>query len=279
MRRFLKRQSVAVGLAVGLLVSCSGTAAEAWRGGGALAAWGTASPIAAGSTSLDLFLGLGELEISSHTEMSLFPYTVGDQAFSLGVVHEWLSLSAQYEFSLLPIGITSATLLARAAPDAWETSCGDSLVFLSAQGEGRLAGSAFGSAPLRGELWLRGAAGISRDVGLIDQLLAEASLEATLTSTDKGRIWPVPGLLVMASLGWASLASETSLALAPDVHVASETLSLRGSWSALGLSAGLSLELSDEESPTLSLEASYEFGDAPGRPFPSTPECEGGVCR
>jgi hypothetical protein len=265
-------------IAVALLFAGGAQCADL-RSGGAIAAWGTVCPDATGSASLDAFLGLGPVEAASRTEFSLFPYTLGSETLSLSVVRDWLSLCGEYQWSLLPLGITSATFLASVSPAPWEVPVGNFLVAFSIEGESRLTGYAFNSTPLRAEIWIKGAVSASRDMGIFDQASVGASLEATL-SAPAGAIWPIPGCVLAASLGWATLASETVFALSPTIRVASETLTLRGSWRETGLTGELSCVFSEGSSGlSLGIEISYEFGDAPLRAFPSSAECSGGVCR
>jgi hypothetical protein len=250
----------------------------ACESGGAVSAWGAVWPSPGASVSLNAFLGLGACEASSRTEYSLFPYTVGSETLALALVRDWLSLSGEYQWSLLPLGVTQAVVRARALPAPWDVAEGDVLVELSVEGEARLKGDSFDSSPLRAELWARGLVTASRDLGVLDQVLLGVSLEGTLSSPG-GEIWPTPGLVLSASFGPATLASRTTLSFAQGFHIASETVSLRGSWKDTGLSGEISLGLAEGGEPSVGLRVSYEFGSTPRRPFPLTDECAGGVCR
>jgi hypothetical protein len=270
---------VAMALAILAALACGAWGADL-RSGGVASAWGSARPIVGGSASLDLFLGLGDLEAASWTEYSLFPYTMGSETLSLSLVRDWLTLSGEYQFSLLPLGITSATLLARARPAPWDIALGDLLLDLSVEGEARLKGDTFTSAPLRTEIWLKAAASVSRSVGCLDQVLLGASLEATASAPGGGRVWPTPVLLASASIGRAMLESATTLSLAPRLRVESETVSLRASWSDLGVSGEAWCTFSEEPGgPSVGLRVSYEFGDIPLGVTPTSSNCSGGVCR
>jgi hypothetical protein len=252
---------------------------ETLRTGGAISSWGAIWPIPSASASLDAFLGLGDLEASSRTEYSLFPYTLGSETVSLGVVRDGLSLSSEYEWSLLPLGITQAIFRARAVPAPWDASEGEVVFEFAVEGEARLIGDSFVSAPLRAEVWARGTVSASRSLGMLDQVLLGTSIEATL-SAPGGEIWPIPGILVSAAIGPATLSSTSTFSLGPALHLASETVSLRGSWREVGLSGEISLGLAEGESGfSLGLRISYEFGDTPRRSFPAVSECSGGVCR
>jgi len=249
-----------------------------FRSGGVVTSWGAIWPTPSGSASMDLFLGLGTIEASSRTEYSLFPYTLGTETLGVGISHEWLSLSGEYQWSLLPLGITQAAFRARALPSPWDVPQGEVLFEFSVEGEARLTGNSFDSSPLRAEVWVRGEATASRSLGILDQVLLGTSLEATLSSPG-GQIWPTPGVVISASLGPVSLSCEATLSFSSGLHLASEAVSLRGSWREVGLSGDVSLGIAEGGGPSVGLRISYEFGDAPQRPFPSTDECSGGVCR
>jgi hypothetical protein len=248
------------------------------RFGGSIETWGTACPVLSGNASLDVFVGLGDVEAAVRTEFSLFPYTIGTATLSASLVREWLSVGGEFQFSVLPIGITSAMVLSRALPSPWVGSIGDVLLDLSVEAEARLKGSTFATTPLRAEVWVKGAASASRSLGFLDQVVLGASLEATL-SAPGGRVWPTPTLVAGLSYGRATLTSETTLSIAPRIRIEAETVSLTMSWRDLGLSGKAWCTFSEEPSgPSVGLQITYEFGDVPRGPFSAGGECLGGVC-
>jgi hypothetical protein len=269
-----------VAACVGILLAAMAWSAvgSEFRTGGRGAFVGSALPSAGGSAEIDLFAGLGSLEASSRTELSLFPYTTSNETAALSLVQDWLSLTAEYEFSIVPLGITAATILAQATPTPWVTACGSFLVDLGVEGEARLLGDGFAATPLRAELWVKGSAGIGGSVGPVDLVRIGAALEGTL-SAPNGTVWPTPSLIASASLGRATLSSETELSLAEGIHIVAETASLVCSWVELGLSAKAWCTFSEEPTgPAVGLRIAYEFGAAPLRPFPDSVQCVGGVC-
>jgi len=248
------------------------------RTGGRTVVVGSALPSVAGSAEVDLFAGLGSLEASSTTELSLFPYTMGNETIAVSLVRDWLSLTAEYQFSLAPLGITAPTILMQATPPAWVATWGLFLVDAGVDAEARLLGDGLAATPLRAEVWVRGGAGIGCTVSVIDYLRVAATLEATL-SAPNGTIWPTPSLLASASVGRVTLSSETELAFAGGIHVAAEAVSLVCSWLELGISARAWCTFSGEPTgPSVGLRIAYEFGAHPLRPFPDSAECVGGVC-
>jgi hypothetical protein len=274
----LGRLFVLVGLFAAAL-ACSAVGAEL-RFGGVVEMWGTASPILGGNASLDLLIGLGDVEAATRTEFSLFPYTTGTETLSVSLVREWLSVGGEFRLSVLPIGITSAMVLSRAQPPPWECSISDVLLGFSVEGEARLKGYTFATTPLRAEVWVQGTASVSRSLGCLDQVLLGASLEATLSAPDGGEIWPTSTLVAALSYGCATLRSETVISLAPSLRFDEERLFLRVSWDDLGLSGEASLAFTAEpRSPSVGLRVLYEFGDAPLGGGPSGSGCAGGVCR
>lgn len=250
------------------------------RLGGRVEASGTAYAAASASVLVDAFAGLGSFEAATRTEFSVFPYTIGSETLAVYVVREWLSVGAEYQFSVLPLGITSATLVALALPPPWRGAMGDTVLEVSVDGEARLVGYTFATAPLRAEMWTRATVSATRDLGWLDQLLLGASLEATLSAPGDGRIWPVATAVAEFSLGCASLRSETTLALAPSIRLEKEKVSVRASWGGLGVSAEGALAFGAEpEGVTLEFRVAYEFGAAPLYQASSDLGCAGGVCR
>jgi hypothetical protein len=261
------------------VLACSAVGADL-RFGGGVEAWGTTCPILGGNASLDLFVGLGSVETATRTEFSLFPYTMGTETLSVSLVREWLSVGGEFQLSVIPIGITSAMVLSRAQPLPWVGSIGDVLLDVSVEGEARLKGDTFATTPLRAEVWVKGTASASRSLGCLDQVLLGASLEATLSAPDGGKIWPTSTLVAALSYGCATLRSETVVSLVPSLRLDEERLFLRVSWKDLGLSGEASLAFTAEPlGPSLGLRILYEFGDTPLGGGPSGSECSGGVCR
>ncbi|MFC2099551.1 hypothetical protein ACFLSF_01810 [Candidatus Bipolaricaulota bacterium] len=276
-----KRRSrvVATYVAVLLVVAAWCATGSELRAGGRAVLLGSAWPSAGASAEIDLFLGLGDVEALSTTELSLFPYTTGTETVALSLVRDWLSLTAEYQFSVVPLGISAATILAQAAPAPWVAAWGSLLVDAAIEGEARLAGDSFAATPLRAELWVKGYAGIGGSLGALDSVRVAATLEATLSSPG-GTVWPTPTLTASASLGRATLSSETEASLVGGFHVVAETVSLACSWREFGLSGKAWCTFSEEPSgPTVGLRIAYEFGALPLRPFPDSTDCVGGVCR
>ncbi|MDD5646550.1 MAG: hypothetical protein PHW86_05220 [Candidatus Bipolaricaulis sp.] len=269
-----------VGMCVGVLL-----AAVAWsamgseiRVGGRGVFFGSAMPYAGGSAEIDVFAGFGSLEASSTTELSLFPYTTSSETVAVALVRDWLCLAVEYEFSVVPLGITAARILARATPAAWMSSYESFLVDGAVEAEARLLGDGFAATPLRAELWLKGSLGIGASLGMIDFARVGAAIEGTL-SAPNGSVWPTPSLIASASLGPATLSSETEWSLAGGIHVVAETVSLVCSWHELGFSAKAWCTFSGEPTgPSAGLRIAYEFGATPLRPFPDSTACVGGVC-
>ncbi len=270
-----------------VVVACVGVllAAVAWsaigaelRTGGRAVLVGSALPSAGANAEIDLFADYWNLEATSTTEISLFPYRTGSETVALSLVQDWLCLTAEYEFSIVPLGITATSILAQATPPAWMTAWGSCVVDLAVEGEARLLGDGFASTPLRAELWVKGSAGIGGSVGPVDLVHVAAALEGTL-SAPNGTIWPTPTLVASASLGRATLSSETELSLAGGIHVTAETVSLVCSWLEFGMSAKVWCTFSGEPTgPAVGLRIAYEFGALPLRPFPDSTACVGGVC-
>lgn len=275
-RRRLRMVVTCVGVLLGVM-ACSAGGAELSTGGRAVLV-GSAMPSAGANAEIDLFADYWHLEATSTTEISLFPYRTGSETIALSLVQDWLILTAEYEFSIVPLGITASTILAQATPGAWLTAWESFLVDLAVEGEARLLGDGFAATPLRAELWVKGSAGIGGSVGPIDLVHVAAALEGTL-SAPNGTVWPTPSLIASASLGRATLSSETEWSLAGGVHVTAETLSLVCSWLELGLSAKAWCTFSGEPTgPSVGLRIAYEFGAVPLRPFPDSVQCVGGVC-
>ncbi len=278
-----ERRAVYLGCTVVLLgvlavASCGVAAGADLRLGGSMEAWGTACPVPGGNASLDLFLGLGDLEAVTRTEVSVFPYTTGTETIALYLVRDWLSAGAEFRVSVLPIGVTAATILFSALPLPWDYSIGDTVLEFSVDGEARLVGDSFASAPLRAELWAKGAVTAARSLGWLDQVLLGVSLEATLSAPDGGRIWPVPAAIAELSCGGVSLRSETTIG--PSMSLDAEKLTLRASWGEIGLSAeGVVAFARETEDVSIELRLQYEFGDTPLRRVSADSECSGGVCR
>ncbi|MCX6094966.1 MAG: hypothetical protein NTY63_09140 [Candidatus Bipolaricaulota bacterium] len=265
-----------MGVLLGVM-ACSAAGSELRTGGRAVLV-GSALPSAGANAEVDLFADYWNLEATSMTEISLFPYRTGSETIALSLVQDWLSLTAEYEFSIVPLGITATSILAQATPAAWVTACGSFLVDASVEGEARLLGDGFASTPLRAELWVKGTAGIGGSVGAVDLVHVAAALEGTL-SAPNGTIWPTPTLIASASRGRATLSSETETSFAGGVHVTAETVSLACSWREFGLSGKAWCTFSEE--PTglaVGLRIAYEFGALPLRPFPDSTACVGGVC-
>lgn len=230
--------------------------------------------------ALDAFADWEMLEVASTTEASLLPYTFASERLAFSIVRDWLDVNFEYEFTIVPIGITEAAIVAHAAPSPWEAAAGSLLWQVGVEAEARLTGAAFASTPLRTELWIEGTLGVTRHgLGPLDAVTCVAALGGTL-SAPAGVVWPVPRVLLSAALGFVTLESETELSLAGGLHVATETVSL-----------GISLESvrvageawctwsSDVAGASLGLRAAYEFGASPLRAYPSASECTGGVCR
>jgi hypothetical protein len=263
-----------------LLVAASwGAASSEVRVGGRAELVGAALPLAGAGATVDFFLGRGEIDVSTATDFSLFPYTLSTEAVAVSLVRDWLSLNAEYQFSIVPIGISAATILAQATPAPWEIACGAQLFEIAVESEARLKGDAFTSTPLRAELWLRGRAGVSRAGVPLDFIFVGASLEGTL-SAPNGTVWPVSTFVVSASLGCVTLASETEISFAGGTHVTNETLSLTLSSLVSQLSGEAWYTLSDEPGGvSVGLRVAYEFGASPLLTFSGSRECVGGVCR
>jgi len=272
-----KTQLIAACVAVLLALAWSSAGSEL-RVGGRVVGIGSALPSAGMSAEIDVFVGLGALEASSRTELSLFPYTTSSETVAVSLIQDWLHLSAEYEFSIQPLGITATTILAQAAPPPWVGAVGSFLADAGVEAEARLLGDGFAATPLRAELWVNAVAGIGGAVGPLDVVRVGAALESTL-SAPNGAIWPTPSLVATASLGPATLSSETELSFAGGLHFSAETVSLVGSWRELGFSAKAWCTFSGEPTgPTVGIRISYEFGATPLRPFPDSTECVGGVC-
>jgi hypothetical protein len=274
-----RRLRVVAACAVVLLAAMAWSAAGSeLRAGGRAVLLGSALPSAGANAEIDLFADYWSLEATSTTEISLFPYRTGSETIALSLVQDWLCLSAEYEFSIVPLGITATAILAQATPPAWVTAWGSFLVDLAVEGEARLLGDGFAATPLRAELWVKGSAGIGGSVGPVDLVHVAAALEGTL-SAPNGTVWPTPTLIASASLGRATLSSETELSLASGIHVTAETVSLLCSWREVGLSAKAWCTFSEEPTgPAVGLRIAYEFGALPLRPFPDSTACVGGVC-
>ncbi len=250
------------------------------RCGGIVRASGAVLPIPGADVSFDAFVGLDGAEVASRTEYSLFPYTIGSETLAVSLTRDWLSLSGEYTFSLLPIGITSATFLAHARPVPWEFAAESLVLDLSIEGEARLKGDTFLSTPLRTEIWAKGTAGVSRSVGCLDPLRLAVSLEATASAPGGGGIWPTPALLASASIGSATLSGEATLATAGGLHLDSGTVTLSGAWRDVGLFAAAWCALSGEPlDVSLGIRVAYEFGDSPLAGSSADESCAGGVCR
>ena len=180
----LRRMSAsAVVLATALV--CSAVGADL-RFGGRAEAWGTACPTLSGNASLDLFVGLGNVEAATRTEFSLFPYTMGTETFSISLVREWLSVGGEFRLSVVPIGITSAMVLSRAQPLPWECSIGDVLLDFSVEGEARLKGYTFATTPLRAEVWVQGTASAS----VVAQTLTSITVSPSSATVANGGTQP-----------------------------------------------------------------------------------------
>ncbi|MEN6369845.1 MAG: hypothetical protein ABFD77_09160 [Thermotogota bacterium] len=271
-------QMVAACVGVLLAVMAWSTMGSELRTGGRGVLLGSALPSAGANAEIDLFADYWNLEATSTTEISLFPYRTGSETIALSLVQDWLSLTAEYEFSIVPLGITAATILAQATPAAWVTACGSFLVDLAVEGEARLLGDGFAATPLRSELWVKGSAGIGTSLGAFDSVHIAAALEGTL-SAPNGTVWPTPTLIASASLGRATLSSETELSLAGGIHIEAETVSLLCLWREYGLSGKAWCTFSGEPTgPSVGLRIAYEFGALPLRPFPDSTACVGGVC-
>ena len=277
----LKRQRprvVAACVEVLLIATAWSATGSELRTGGRGVFVGSALPSVAGSAEVDLFANYWKLEATSTTEISLFPYRTGSETIALSLVQDWLSLTAEYEFSIVPLGITATAILVQATPPAWVATWGSFLVDAGVEAEARLLGDGLAATPLRAEVWVRGGAGIGCTAGVIEHLRVAATLEGTL-SAPNGTIWPTPSLIASASLGRATISSETELSFAGGIHVAAETVSLVCSWRELGLSGKTWCTFSGEPTgPVVGLRIAYEFGALPLRPFPDSTECVGGVC-
>lgn len=274
------RGAVGVVLCFAAVVCVAGAAqGQHLRLGGAFSASGAVSPVVAADAALELVAGLDCVDLSSWTEFSLAPYTIGSQTMALACTRDWLGVRAEYQFSLIPIGITRATLAARARPAPWEFVAGDLFWSIEVAGEARLAGDSFAS-PLRAEVWGEVAVGASRALGFLDLVSVGASLEATVSAPGGGRVWPTPTWQVVATLGRFALRSETVLSVVGELRVASETLTLDAAWSELGLSGSLWCTFAGSEGGAgLGLRFAVEFGDRPLEGFRSGGTCSGGVCR
>ncbi len=276
------RREFAIRCVAACLIAVLGFAGASWgvgpRFGGAVGASYAALPVPASDVSLELSFGLGLMDASSWTEYALFPYTVGSQTFAVSVAQDWLGLIAEYRFSLVPLGITRAAILARARPGSWDISWGDSVVSAAAEGEARLTGDSFASA-LRTEIWAKASAGVSRAVGCLDSIGLGVSVEATLSAPGGGRLWPTPALVASATLGRFTLKSETTLSVVSDLRIAAETISLDASWGEIGLSGSVWCTLSgDALGPSFGIRLATQFGDAPVQGFRVGGACAGGVC-
>lgn len=270
---------VATCVAVLLAVTAWSATGSELRAGGRAVLLGSTLPSAGASAEIDLFVGLGDIEAFSTTELSLFPYTTGSETVALSLVRDGLSLTAEYQFSIVPLGISAATILAQAAPAPWVAAWGSFLVDVGVEGEARLLGDSFAATPLRAELWVKGYSSIGGSLGPFDSVRVAVTLEGTLSSPG-GTVWPTPTLTASASLGRATLSSETEASLAGGFHVVAETVSLACSWRELGLSGKAWCTFSEEPSgPTVGFRISYKFGALPLRPFPASIDCVGGVCR
>lgn len=210
---------------------------------------------------------------------SLFSRTRCTQALAASLVRDWQSLHAEYPLSIVPIGISAATILAQARPAPWEIACGAEQFEIAVESEARLKGDALTSTPLRAELWLRGRAGVSRAAAPLDSIAVGASLEGTL-SAPNGVVWPVSTFVVSASLGRVTRSSETEISFAGGAHVTNETLSFSLSSLASLLSGEAWCTLSGEPGGvSVGLRVAYEFGASPLLAFYGSGECVGGVCR
>lgn len=259
----------APGVAAGT-VSCGGRAEVALA----------LQPAAGVGLVLDGFVDWEMLEVSSTTEASLLPYTFASERLACSVVRDWLDVSVQYEFTVVPIGITEAAIVAHAAPSPWEAVAGSLLWQAGVEAEARLTGAGFASTSLRSELWIEATAGVTRDgLGPLDTVSCSAALGGTL-SAPAGVAWPVPRLALSAALGSVTLESETELSLAGGLHVAAETVSLGISLESARVVGGAWCTWSSGVAgASLGLRVAYEFGASPLRAYPSASACAGGVCR
>ncbi len=274
------RGAVGVAVCLAAVVGIAGVAqAQDFRLGGALSASGAVSPVAAADVALEVVAGLDCVDFASWTEFSLAPYTIGSQTLAVSCTRDWLGLRAEYQFSLIPIGITRAAFVARARPAPWESVTGDLLWSVEAAAEARLAGDSF-AAPLRAEVWGEVVVGASRALGFLDLVFVGAALEATVSAPGGGQVWPTPTWRVAATLGRFALRSETVLHVVGGLRVASETLTLDAAWSELGLSGSLWCTFAESDrGPSLGMRFAAEFGDRPLEEFRSGGTCSGGVCR
>jgi len=264
-------------LVTGGLLAVAGAEPGTLQLGGKLQVHVPVYPALGADTSLDLFAGLGSLELQSRTDLALVPYTTAEQALRLVLVQDWLSLYGEYRFSVLPIGITSVMLLVRATPPHVVLEDGLKKTDFWIEGEARQKGDRWGPFPQRTELWAKGSAVETLPGPLVDALTLGASLTATASDPHGERIWWTGALLLGAKLGTAALESETSFSVTP-VRLELEQVTLTSGATPWGLSAYGRVSFAGPDFlPVLEFGVALAFG-AQSLLDPSQGNCSGGVC-
>lgn len=251
--------------------------ADGFRLGGSFAANSPIWPAFAASGLLDLFAGVGDWEVHALTDLSVIPYTIGEEAFRLILTREWLSVGAEYRFSILPLGISSATITARATPPHLVEQRVGIKTDLGIDAEARLKGDSFAFRPQRIELHLTGSGTVTLSHVVIDEIVIGSSLEATASDPHGERVWWTTTARLGGTFGCVSLESETTFSLLPS-RLDSEVLTLEIASTPPGLSAYAKAGLAAPDfTCALEVGLSWTFGD-PSLAAPATNECSGGVC-
>ncbi|MEW5826432.1 MAG: hypothetical protein AB1778_06320 [Candidatus Bipolaricaulota bacterium] len=276
----IERQRVCWGvLAATIVALTTAVAAADMRWGGRVEAWGSAVARPGASGAATLFLGLPFGEVAARTEFAFLPYILGTQALSISAGHDELSLTGEYTWTLIPLGITSASVTARARPHAWTAFVGDIVFDAAFEGDARLSGIHFASVPLRTELWARLTAGASRRIEGLGRIRLATAISSTSSVPNPFQLWPLATLSASLEVGAASLRSETTFLLAP-LRFDSERLVVDIVRMDFGFSAEASLTFTQGTGhPAIGLRVGYAFGDLQRFGRGAEGSCEGGVCR
>jgi hypothetical protein len=266
-------------LGVALSLGILGLAADApaFRFGGLVEARTPVYPSFGVDASLTLVAGWGDWDLSSRTDASFWPFTQSEETLGLSLVREWLTLGGERSQSIVPIGISSALLFARAVPPHWTQEAGSLRLDLGVEAEARVKGDRFRSVPLRSELWVKGMA-TSALVGVVlDEVHLGASLEGTLSAPNGGQVWPTATLQAGVRLGCVLLRSETAVSLTP-LRFEAERVILQVAVPEFGLSAeARAVFLGAGLAPSAEIRLGYAFGERRST-TPTSDGCEGGVC-
>jgi hypothetical protein len=225
---------------------------------------------------LSLVAGLAGLELLSRTDVAAYPYTFGKETLELSLTRDWLTVGGGYSFTVLPIGITSATLFAQAAPPHLLQGEGDLTIDLGIEGEARQKGDSLADISGRTELWLKGSVAVIFSNAVLDQVAIGASLEGTGSAPGDLRVWPVAKLFVSGKEGCVSFRSEAAVSLSP-LRFDSERVTLELEPFSGALVRAEVAFVPPTFAPAAELGFFYEFGD-PGRAALTKSCCVGGVC-